>query len=82
LTFKNIRSAFTTPGIFPLNTKKVLDQIKIKTPSPISSNNKRKKITPGSVRGLRRVVKAISKEEEDFALKLDLLIRASEKLVV
>jgi hypothetical protein len=82
LTFENIRSAFATPGIFPLNARKVLDQIKITTPSPISSDNEKKKITPGSVRGLRRVVKVVSREKRDLALEVDLIIRASEKLAI
>jgi hypothetical protein len=82
LTLENIRSAFASPGISPLNPPKVLDKIKKETPSPILSDNEGRKITPGSVRGLRRAVKAISKERGDIALGLDLIIRASEKLAI
>ncbi|EKG09045.1 pogo transposable element, putative, partial [Macrophomina phaseolina MS6] len=82
LTFENIRSAFASPGICPLKPQKVLEKAKKETPSPISSDIERNKPTPSSVRGLRRAVKAISKEKDDIALGLDLIIRASEKLAV
>jgi hypothetical protein len=82
LTFENIRSAFATPGIYPIDQSKVLRKIKKETPSPIMSDSERKQITPGSVRGLRRAVKAIAKEKEDINLGIDLIIRASEKLAI
>ncbi|OXV05697.1 hypothetical protein Egran_06535 [Elaphomyces granulatus] len=59
LTFKNIRSAFASTGIHPLDPKKALKQLKMKMPSPASSDNESRRKTPGSVRGLRRAVKAI-----------------------
>jgi len=82
LTVENIRSAFATPGIYPINPSKVLQKIKKETPSPIMSDSERIHITPGSVRGLRRAVKAISKEKEDINLGIDIIIRASEKLAI
>ncbi|PVH92955.1 hypothetical protein DM02DRAFT_619607, partial [Periconia macrospinosa] len=47
-----------------------------------TSDSEGKHITPGSVRGLRRAVKAMSKEKEDINLGIDLIIRASEKLAM
>jgi len=82
LTVENIRSAFATPGIYPIDQSKVLQNIKKETPSPIMSDSERKHITPGSVRGLRRAVKAISKEKRDINFGIDLIIRASEKLAI
>lgn len=49
LSFDNIRLVFSATGVYPLNSKKVLDQIKKKTPSSISSDNKAKRRTPNSV---------------------------------
>jgi hypothetical protein len=46
------------------------------------SDSERKQITPGSLRGLRRALKAISKEKEGINLGLDLIIRASKKLAL
>jgi hypothetical protein len=82
LTFNNIRSAFTATGVHPLNLKKVLDQIKKKTPSPVSSDNESKRITPGSVRGIRRTIKAVRSETPEITMGLDLIIRATEKLAI
>lgn len=81
LTFENIRSAFATTAIHPLGPEKILNQLK-KTPSPISSDNESKRKTPGSVRGIRRAVKAIRSETTDITEGLDLIIRASEKLAI
>ena len=82
LILDNIRSAFTATGVYPLNPKKVLDQIKKKTPSPPLSDNDSKRITPSSVRGIRRTIKAVQSETTDIATGLDLIIRATEKLVI
>ena len=82
LTLDNIRSAFDTPGIHPLDKSKVLRTIKKETPSPTMSDSEKTRVTPGSVRGLRRAVKAISKEKVDINLEIDLIIRASEKLAI
>ena len=57
-------------------------QLKRKTPSPIQSDSESKKKTPGSVRGVRRAVKATRSETTDIAAGLDLVIRASEKLAI
>ena len=83
LTFENIRSAFAATAIHPLGPKKILNQIK-KTPSLISSDNdkKSKNKTPTSVRGVRRAVKTIRSETTDINEGLDLIIRATEKLVI
>jgi hypothetical protein len=82
LTVENIRSAFATAGIYPIDQSKVLQKIKKETPSPIISDSEGKHITPGSVRGLRRAIKAMSKKKEDINLGIDLIIRASEKLAM
>ena len=82
LTVRNIRSAFTSTGIHPLNPEKVLKQLKMKTPSPVSSDDESRRKTPSSVRGLRRAVKAIQSDLADPADKLDVFIRASEKLAI
>ena len=82
ITFENIRSAFTITTIYPLGPERVLNQLKKKTPSPISSDSKSKKKTPGSVRGIRRAVKALRAEATNIAAETDLIIRASEKLAI
>ena len=82
LTFENIRSAFAATGIYPIQPEKILNQLKRKTPSPISSDSESKRKTPGSVRGLRRAVKAIRTDSIDIGAELDLIIRASEKLAI
>jgi PAS domain-containing protein len=82
LTFENIRSAFAATAIYPLAPEKVLNQLKGKTPSPISSDSEAKRKTPGSVRGIRRAVKALRAEATNVAAEMDLIIRASEKLAI
>ena len=49
LTFENIHLVFAATAIYPLGPKKVLDQLKKKTPSPISSDSEAKRKTLGSV---------------------------------
>ena len=82
LSFENIRSAFAATAVYPLGPGKVLNQLKKKTPSPISSDSESKRKTPGSVRGLRRAAKTIRSETTDITAGLDLIIRASEKLAI
>ena len=82
LSFENIGSAFAATAVYPLCPEKVINQLKRKTPSPIQSDSESKKITPGSVRGARRAVKAIRSETTDIAEGLGLMIRASEKLAI
>ena len=82
LSFENIRSAFAATAVYPLCPEKVINQLKRKTPSPIQSDCESKKKTPGSVRGVRRAVKATRSETTDIAAGLDLVIRASEKLAI
>ena len=82
LSFENIRSAFATTAIYPLGPEKILNQLKKKTPSPISSDNESQRKTPCSVRGIRRTIKAIQSETTDMTTELDLVIRASEKLAI
>lgn len=81
LTSGNIHSAFAATGIWPLQPDKVLNQLR-RTPSPIPSDSESRKKTPGSVRGLRRAIKAIRSNPTDGGAELDLIIRASEKLAV
>lgn len=82
LTFNNIRSAFAATGIHPLESTKILNQLRRKTPSPISSDSESPKKTPGSVRGVRRAIKALRAENKDITEEMNLLIRATEKLVI
>ncbi len=82
LSFENICSAFASTAVYPLGPEKVLRQLKKKTPSPISSDTESERKTPGSVRGLRRAVKAIRSDTTNVAAGLDLIIRASEKLAI
>ena len=79
---QNIRSAFILPGIFPLNLIKVLSILKKTTPLLVLSNTKIKRKTPGSIRAVRRTIKAISKEESDITQAIQLIIRVTEKLVI
>lgn len=81
LSFENIRSAFAATAVYPLGPEKILNQLK-KTPSPISSDSESKRKTPGSVRGIRRAVKALRAETTNMAAEMDLIIRASEKLAI
>lgn len=82
LTLQNIRSAFASPGIYPFKPSKVLDMLKKKTPSPISSDNEHIGKTPGSVRAIRRTIKAIQQEGGEFTQATQKMMKAAEKLVV
>jgi len=86
VTAENIKSAFAAPGITPLDPSKILSILKMKMPSPASSDNESKRKTPTSVRGLRRIIKQIYKEEAQAQARLtagtSLVIRASQKLAV
>ena len=78
----NIYAGFSTTGIWPINATKVFQQLHIKTLSPPTSDNELKRKTPKSVRGVRRAIKAFKAEELDLNKGLDLIIRATEKLVI
>ncbi|PVH90582.1 hypothetical protein DM02DRAFT_475037, partial [Periconia macrospinosa] len=82
VTVSNIKSAFSSPGIFPLEPEKVLKSIKAKTPSPRNSDNDLKRKTPGSVRGVRRLAKEIHKEQAVHTAKMGEIIRACGKLAI
>lgn len=82
LTLENIRSSFATPGIFPVNSSKTLNSLKYQTPSPTCSDNESKRETPASVRGLRRITKHISKEEDSISADMALIIRGSQKIAI
>lgn len=82
LTKTNIFSAFAAGGIHPLNPSVVLDQIRLKTPSPISSDEETKRKTPGSVRAVRRQIKAVQKAHGQLDDQVELLARACEKLLI
>lgn len=82
VTVSNVKSAFSSPGILPLEPEKVLKSIKAKTPSPESSDNDLKRKTPGSVRGVRRLAKEIHKEQAVHTAKMEEIIRACGKLAI
>ena len=82
LTQANILSAFAAGGIYPLNPTIVLNQIKMKTPTPPSSDGEVRKKTPGSVRAVRRQIKAMQKTQGQLNEDVALLARACEKLVI
>ena len=81
-TLANVRSAFASPGIFPYNPAKVLGKVQMKTPAPPSSDDEQKCITPGSVRAMRRTIKAIAKEQGVLNQEIQWLIRGAEKLAI
>ncbi|PVH90112.1 hypothetical protein DM02DRAFT_637062, partial [Periconia macrospinosa] len=77
ITVSNIKSAFSSPGIYPLAPEKILNSIKTKTPSPANSDNDVKRKTPSSVRGIRRLAKEIHKEQPMHTAKIEDIIRAA-----
>jgi hypothetical protein len=82
LTMENIKSAFESTGIHPIDSKKVLSQVGRGTPSPISSDSEPEETTPMSVRGVRRAVKAVGREHKVLDPKISKLIKATERLVI
>lgn len=82
LTKSNIFSAFAAAGIHPYNPSMVLDKLKTKTPTPPSSDGESKKKTPGSVRGVRRMVKAMRANLDDVDLYLNKLTKAYENMAI
>lgn len=82
LTKANILSAFAAAGICPYDPSKVLNQIKLKTPTPPSSDGEAPKKTPGSVRAVRRTIKNIRKLKGDLDTEMELLAKAAEKLAI
>ena len=82
LIFPNIRAGFSTTGIHLFQPNKILQQLKIKTPSlPISDSDLKRK-TPNSVRGVHRAIKAARIEDPELAQGVDLIVRATEKLAI
>jgi hypothetical protein len=82
LTKENIKSAFESTGIHPIDSQKVLSQVGRRTPSPISSDSEPEETTPMSVRGVRRAVKAVGREHKVLDPKISKLIKATERLVI
>jgi hypothetical protein len=79
LTYENIRSAFSSTGIYPLNGEKLINLVK-KTPSPTSSDSEARKKTPGSVRAVRRRQKAAAAAGVSNAEALAVMSKAALKL--
>ena len=82
LTKSNIDAGFTATGIWPLDGAKNLQKLPSKTLSPSPSDDESKNKTPESVRGVRRAVKALKAKDLGISAGLDLIIRATEKLVI
>jgi DDE superfamily endonuclease len=82
LTKANIQSAFEATGIVPFNPAKTLSQVQKRTPSPSPNPTDPKTTTPGSVRAVRRMAKAIKMEENRLSHEIEQLIKASEKLAI
>ena len=72
--------AFAVTAIYPLGPEKVLNQLKKKTSSPISSDYKSKRKTLDSVQGVCRAIKAVQSETVNMTAEMNLIIQASEKL--
>ncbi|EED19578.1 conserved hypothetical protein [Talaromyces stipitatus ATCC 10500] len=73
LSFQNIRSAFASLGIHPFNP--------LKTPSPSPGDNEIDRKTPGSVRAIRRTIRAIQ-QEGDLTQATKLVMKAAQKLII
>jgi hypothetical protein len=82
LTKINIKSAFETTGIVPHNPTRMVSRVQQRTPSPSPSITDSKIKTPGSVRAIRRTIKAIAKEEDHPSNEMKQLMKASEKLAI
>jgi hypothetical protein len=82
LTVENILSSFESTGIHPINPQKVLAQVAKKTPSPQPSDTEPEETTPMSVRGVRRALKAVSKDNKVLDPNISKLVKATEKLAV
>jgi len=65
-----------------LNPPKILNVLINKTPSPISSDDEDKRKTPGSVRAVRRTIKAIQRENGTLSEDMQLAIRALERFSI
>ena len=82
LTVSNIQSAFAATGIHPFDPQRVLQHIRTKTPSPPPTTNQSSQKTPGSVRGVRRAIKALKAQDLYTTEGMDLIIRGIKKLAV
>ena len=82
LTPSNIQSAFAAAGIYPYNPSIVLNQIKIRTPTPPASELQAYRQTPATLRAIRRHIKTIRKDQGALEDKVDQLARAAEKLAI
>ena len=82
LSADNICSAFAAARIHPLDPSIVLAKIAYNTPSPSLSDGESYEMTPGSIRAVRRQIKAIKKDQGDLDAKIDSLCRAAEKMAI
>ena len=82
LIISNILSGFATTGIWFFNFTKILSKLQTKIPTPPSSDEKLKRKTPNSVRGVRRAIKALREEDLALGSGVDLIVRGMEKFVV
>ena len=78
----NIFSAFKVAGIHPFKPAIVFDKIKFKTPSPSPVDKEGTAKIPGSIRGIRRHIKALREAGILQEEGVDLLARACQKLAI
>ncbi|EED11969.1 conserved hypothetical protein [Talaromyces stipitatus ATCC 10500] len=82
LTLQNIRSAFAALGIHPFNPPKVLNILKKKIPSPISSDIENKRKTPGSEKSdLSEATQLALKALQKYAVQNEILEHQQQGLV-
>ena len=74
LTMSNIQSAFAAIGIWPFDLNRVLQHIRIKTPSPPPNINESTQKTSGSVQGVRCAIKALKADDLHTTEGMDLII--------
>ena len=79
---KNMFSAFSAAGIHPLNPIIVLDKFDFNTLSLFSNNSEASLETPTSTRNMRKHIKDLKKTYKIFENKINLLMRATEKLLI
>ena len=78
----NIFSAFAAAGIHFFQLERVLNKFKFKTPLPSTSDDEIRRNIPGSVRAIRRTIKAIQQNIQKPSPDVELLVRACEKLAI
>ena len=82
LTPPNIQSTFAATGIYPYNPSIVLNQIKIKTPTPPANELQAYRQTPATLRAIRHHIKTIRKNQGALENKVDHLARMAERLAI